>query len=290
MECIVITGLSGSGKSIAIHALEDIGVYCIDNLPPQLLQKLLEFFRQSKQTGERVAVVADARSVALFSSDWDALLPDPSEEELQLIFLDASTEEIINRYKMTRRRHPLLGEDCATLTEAIEKERRLLAPLRERANLVLDTSLLSSSQLRRRIQELFVESSGEELVVNCSSFGFKYGVPSDADLVFDVRCLPNPFYQSNLKELCGLDEPVQRFVLDNPMTQGLLQRLYDLLDYMLPLYRDQEHKSQLGIAIGCTGGRHRSVALCQALYEHLKKQGYAAVLSHRDIQRQKFNH
>ncbi len=291
MQFIVITGLSGAGKSIATNALEDLGVYCVDNLPPKLLHQLMEICsKEESKDDERIAVVADVRSLRWFSENSQDLLQDLSGGDVRMIFLDASDEEIVNRYKMTRRRHPLLGEECGSLAEAIQKERELLAPLKAQADYVVDTSLLSTAQLRSRIQELFVQSSGEKLVVNCTSFGFKYGMPTDADLVFDVRCLPNPFYVPELKELTGLDAPVRDFVMDSQMTEGFLTRVFDFLDYMLPLYCEQEHKSQLGIAIGCTGGKHRSVAMTQAIYEHISKAGYLAVVNHRDIQRKKFNH
>lgn len=291
MQFIVITGLSGAGKSIATNALEDLGVYCVDNLPPKLLHQLMEICsKDTSKDDERIAVVADVRSFRWFSENSQDMLKDLSGGDVRMIFLDASDEEIINRYKMTRRRHPLLGEECSSLAEAIQKERELLAPLKAQADFVVDTSLLSTAQLRSRVQELFMQSSGEKLVVNVTSFGFKYGMPTDADLVFDVRCLPNPFYIPELKELTGLDAPVRDFVMDSPMTEGFLKRVFDFLDYMLPLYCDQEHKSQLGIAIGCTGGKHRSVAMTQAIYEHISQAGYLAVVNHRDIQRKKFNH
>jgi UPF0042 nucleotide-binding protein len=291
MQFIVITGLSGAGKSIATNALEDLGVYCVDNLPPKLLHQLMEICsKDTSKDDERIAVVADIRSFSWFSENSQDMLKDLSGGDVRMIFLDASDEEIINRYKMTRRRHPLLGEECSSLAEAIQKERELLAPLKAQADFVVDTSLLSTAQLRSRVQELFMQSSGEKLVVNVTSFGFKYGMPTDADLVFDVRCLQNPFYIPELKELTGLDAPVRDFVMDSPMTEGFLKRVFDFLDYMLPLYCDQEHKSQLGIAIGCTGGKHRSVAMTQAIYEHISQAGYLAVVNHRDIQRKKFNH
>ena len=291
MQFIVITGMSGAGKSNAIHALEDLGVYCIDNLPPELMHQLFEICaRQSGKDGERIAIVADVRSLSWFSANSQDLLSSMEQNDVQMIFLDSSDEEIINRYKMTRRRHPLLGEGANSLAEANEQERELLAPLKNRAAYVVDTSLLSAAQLRSRVQELFAQNSGEKLVVNCSSFGFKYGIPTDADLVFDVRCLPNPFYVEELREQTGLDAPVRDYVMDSPLTEGFLQRIFDFLDYMLPLYSNEEHKSQLGIAIGCTGGKHRSVAIAQAVYEHISKAGYLTVVNHRDIQRKKFNH
>ena len=291
MQFIVITGMSGAGKSSAIRALEDLGIYCIDNLPLEMMDQLFEICsKQSVKDGGRIAIVADVRSLSWFSANSQDLLRSMENNHVHMIFLDSSDEEIINRYKMTRRRHPLLGDEAGSLAEAIAKERALLAPLKSSADFVLDTSLLSSVQLRSRIQELFAENSGEKLVVNCSSFGFKYGVPTDADLVFDVRCLPNPFYVPELREQTGLDEAVRDYVMDSPMTEGFLTRIYDFLDYMLPLYSNEEHKSQLGIAIGCTGGKHRSVAIAQAVYQHIREAGYLTVVNHRDIEKKKFNH
>ncbi len=292
MQFIVITGMSGAGKSTSIHAMEDIGVYCVDNLPPELMQQLFEICaKQSKDEGERIAIVADVRSLTMFGDKPGDMLDTLGNSDVRMIFLDASDEEIINRYKMTRRRHPLLGdEDCGSLAEAIAKERELLAPLKSRADFVVDSSLLSSTQLRSRIQELFAQNSGEKLVVNVTSFGFKYGMPTDVDLVFDVRCLPNPFYEAELKEQTGLDAGVRDFVMDSPLTEGFLKRVFDFLDYMLPLYCNEEHKSQLGIAVGCTGGKHRSVAMAQAIHEHIAAAGYLTVVNHRDIQRKKFNY
>lgn len=291
MQFIVISGMSGAGKSIAIHALEDLGVYCIDNLPPELMQQLFEICgKQDAKEGERIAIVADVRSLTWFSSNSQDMLTGMEKSKAKLIFLDSSDEEIVNRYKMTRRRHPLLSEGCASLAEAIEQERELLAPLKAAADYVVDTSLLSTAQLRSRIQELFAQNTGEKLVVNVTSFGFKYGMPTDADLVFDVRCLPNPFYIDELKEQTGLDAGVRDYVMNSPMTEGFLTRILDFLDYMLPLYCNEEHKSQLGIAIGCTGGKHRSVAIAQEIYDHINKIGYLSVVNHRDIQRKKFNH
>ncbi len=292
MQFIVITGMSGAGKSTCIHAMEDIGVYCVDNLPPELMQQLFEICtQQNREEGDRIAIVADVRSLTMFGDKSASMLELLGNSDVRMVFLDASDEEIINRYKMTRRRHPLLGEgDCGSLAEAIAKERQLMEPLKSRADFVLDSSLLSATQLRSRIQELFAQTSGEKLVVNVTSFGFKYGMPTDVDLVFDVRCLPNPFYEAELKELTGLDAPVRNFVMDSPLTEGFLKLVFDFLDYMLPLYCNEEHKSQLGIAIGCTGGKHRSVAMAQAIHEHIASSGYLTMVNHRDIQRKKFNY
>lgn len=291
MQFIVLTGMSGAGKSIALNALEDLGLYCVDNLPPELLHQLFEICgRNTNKDGDRIVVVLDVRCLNWFSSNSQNLLSAMDRNDVKILFLDCSDEEIINRYKMTRRRHPLLGDECCSLAEAIEKERVLLEPLRSRADYIVDTSLLSTVQLRTQIQEFFAQHNGEKLAINISSFGFKYGIPTDADLVFDVRCLPNPFYDKNLRELTGLDEGVRDFVLNSEMTKGFLERIFDFLDYMLPLYCNEEHKSQLSIAIGCTGGKHRSVAIAQEIYKHISNAGYLSVIHHRDFQRSKFNH
>ena len=206
----------------------------------------------------------------------------------QILFLDAATDELINRYKITRRPHPLMGKSDS-LSRAINQERELLRQIKERADMVIDTTLLSAAQLRSNIHDLFRSNDPDkdDFVVNCISFGFKFGVPVDADLMFDVRCLPNPFYDPNLRPMTGLDEPVQQFVLDSQKTQGFLTRLYDFIDYMIPLYRHDEKKSQLVIAVGCTGGKHRSVTIARELSQHLHQQGLRVITSHRDIEKKK---
>ncbi len=291
MKYIVVTGMAGAGKTTSLRAMEDIGIYCVDNLPPQLMPQLFDIHKnQIADENDRIAVVADVRSLTMFGTKPVDMLEFVDNRDIYMVFLDASDEEIINRYKMTRRRHPLLGEGCTSLAEAIELDRELMAPLRERADFVIDTSLLSTAQLRNHIQEIFTRTDGDKIVVNVSSFGFKYGAPTDADLVFDVRCLPNPHYIDELREQTGLDAGVRDYVMDSPLTEGFLQKTFEFLDYMLPLYCNEEHKSQIGIAVGCTGGKHRSVAMAQAIYEHITAAGYLTVVYHRDIQKKKFNY
>lgn len=296
MRFMIVTGMSGAGKSSAMDALEDVGVYCIDNIPPALITKIIHL--SSGETGgiDRVALMIDVRGLrgTLSSKDplqelMDALAElDREKVSYQILFLDAANEELINRYKITRRPHPLMGRS-ASLTRAINQERELLRPVRERADMIIDTTLLSASQLRSNIHDLFRsdDPSEDDFVVNCISFGFKYGVPADTDLMFDVRCLPNPFYDEQLRSKTGLDQPVQDYVLRSPKTEGFLTRLYDFIDYMIPLYRHDEHKSQLMIAIGCTGGKHRSVTIALKLSEHLKAKGLRVITSHRDIEKKK---
>ena len=298
MRFIIVTGMSGAGKSAAIDALEDVGVYCVDNIPPALIPKFAHLGQNGQEPSgaERVALVVDARGLRsnLGGSDalqelMDALAElDREKVSYQILFLDASTEELINRYKITRRPHPL-RERSDSLSRAINQERELLRQVRERADIVMDTTQLSAAQLKNNIHELFRsdDPAKSDFVINCISFGFKFGVPADADLMFDVRCLPNPFYDPKLRPQTGLDQPVRDYVLDSQKTQGFLIRLYDFIDYMIPLYRDDERKSQLMIAIGCTGGKHRSVTVALELSEHLRRQGLRVVTSHRDIEKKK---
>lgn len=265
MRFIIVTGMSGAGKSAAVDALEDVGVYCMDNIPPSLIPKIAHLGGIGPESSsiDRVALVIDARGLRSSIGGKDALKElldalaelDREHVSYQILFLDAATEELINRYKITRRPHPLMGRSDS-LNRAICQEREMLRQVKERADIVLDTTLLSASQLRSNIHELFRSDDPEkdDFVVNCISFGFKFGVPADADLMFDVRCLPNPFYDVQLRPKTGLDRAVQDYVLDSQKTQGFLTRLYDFIDYMIPLYRHDEQKSQLVIAIGCTGG------------------------------------
>lgn len=298
MQFIIVTGMSGAGKSAAVNALEDVGVYCVDNIPPALIPKIAHLGMGNQESGgiDRVALVIDARGLRGRLGGKDALKEltaalgelDREKVSYRILFLDAANEELINRYKITRRPHPLMGSS-ASLSRAINHERELLRPIKERADLVLDTTLLSSAQLRSNIHEMFRSDDPEEddFVVNCVSFGFKFGVPADADLIFDVRCLPNPFYDQKLRPKTGLDKDVRDYVLDSEKTEGFLARLYDFIDYMIPLYRNDEHKSQLMIAVGCTGGKHRSVTIALELSEHLKEKGLRVITSHRDIERKK---
>ncbi|MDD5952628.1 MAG: RNase adapter RapZ [Oscillospiraceae bacterium] len=285
MEFVIVTGLSGAGKSVAIHAMEDIGFYCLDNIPPQLILPFYDLCEQSKDEFERVAVVTDIRGGERFSTLFASLDRLKQENKpYKILFLDAAQSVRINRYKETRRRHPLLDSTHCSLEEAVAKEEQLLKPVREIADYIIDSTHTSPTQMRQRIASLFLCDSSDALAVTCVSFGFKHGVPAEADLVFDVRCLPNPYYIPELKELTGLDDSVRDYVLQWDETKGLFARIVSLIDYSLPLYCN-EGKSQLVIAIGCTGGHHRSVALTQLLYEHLLKNDIRVSVNHRDIHR-----
>jgi len=282
MAFIIITGVSGAGKTRAINALEDIGFYCVDNMPPTLIPKFAEICLQTDGKINNIAIVTDVRGGTLFNSFFDALDELKTQGgEYKILFLDADDNVLIRRFKETRRMHPL-SQSGSTISDAIMQERKLLKPARERADYIIDTSNLSPAQLKERIQVLFLGDDRSSLIVNCVSFGFKYGIPSEADLVFDVRCFPNPFYEDSLKKLTGLDEPVKKYVLSSEQTQGFIKRLYDMIDYMYPLYCE-EGKNQLIVAIGCTGGKHRSVTIVEELFKHLLEKDIRVSVSHRDI-------
>lgn len=284
MDFIIVTGLSGAGKSRAMHAMEDIGFYCIDNLPPKLISPVYDLCMQAQPQISQVAVVTDIRGGDMFSSLFEALDNLKRENKpYKILFLDANDIVLQNRFKETRRKHPL-SEDTHGIEQAVKLEREILRPVRERADYLIDTSLLSPAQLKQRIDSIFLDNASNALSIHCVSFGFKYGMPTEADLVFDVRCLPNPYYVEELRNLNGLDEPVRAYVMKWEQTQGFIKRLLDLIDYMMPLYCN-EGKSQLVIAVGCTGGHHRSVAIAQLLYDHLIAQGMHVSVNHRDIQK-----
>ncbi len=281
MEFILVTGLSGSGKSKAVDALEDIGFFCVDNMPPSLIEK---FYRLcTDEHMEKVAVVTDARGGYLFQGLVGALSALTAQKlPYKILFLECSDEVIYNRFQETRRRHPLQNECGGSMTAAVQRERALLEPLRGEADYVIDTTGISPAQLKERVSELFLGDAIRGMSIQCLSFGFKYGTPSEADMVLDVRCLPNPFYVEALRPLTGLQQEVADYVLGQEETQGFLMRLYELVDYLVPLYAE-EGKSSLVVAVGCTGGRHRSVAIAETLCRHLNEREWKAAALHRDI-------
>lgn len=286
MEFLIVTGLSGAGKSRAVDALEDIGFFCADNIPPKLIITFYELSRQAKGSLSKVAVVTDIRGGDMFSSLFETLAQMKEEEKnYKILFLDAGDSVLVNRFKETRRKHPLADNCLGSLEQAVKLERDVLRPVKERADYVIDTSYLSPAQLKERISGLFLGDATDALMIHCVSFGFKYGIPAEADLVMDVRCLPNPYYVEELKNLTGLDEPVSSYVMKWEQTKEFVVRFFDLVDYMIPLYCN-EGKSQLVIAIGCTGGHHRSVTLAQLLYNHLLKKDFRTSVNHRDIHKQ----
>ena len=278
-KLIILTGTSGSGKSEAMNALEDIGFYCVDNLPVSLLTSFVAVCVET-ETINNAAVAADSRG-----AQFDTLMTELKKVrktcgETRILFLDAANHVLEKRYKQTRRRHPLESERV-TLSNAIELEREKLKELKESADFYIDTSNLSSAQLRERVTGLFVDAQ-DTINICVESFGFKHGIPADADLVFDVRCLPNPYWVDELRLHTGLEDNVRDYIYDSSDTRGYVLRLFDMIDYTLPLYR-KEGKSQLTIAVGCTGGHHRSVAIAQHLYSHLLLNWPRVSVIHRDI-------
>lgn len=283
MELVIVTGLSGAGKSRAVDALEDIGFYCVDNMPPQLMPKFAELCGQSEEKYPRIAIVTDVRGGAMFDDFFSGLdeLRDAGYP-YRILFLDCSDPVLISRYKETRRKHPLSEQVNLTLEQCVAREREMLKPVRARADFILDTTHLSPAQMKSYIVKLFLGDTSSGLMIQCMSFGFKYGSPTDADLVFDVRCLPNPFYVDELRGKTGLDEPVREYVMKWPQTEEFLHKLLDFIDYLLPLYCN-EGKSSLVIAVGCTGGKHRSVTIAEQIYSHLQKASMRVSVNHRDI-------
>ena len=285
MNLLVVTGLSGAGKSMAVNALEDIGFFCIDNIPAGLMPRLIDFALQGENQLSRVAVVLDVRGLRTARDVVKALAAlDEKQVDCEILFLDASDEVIQRRYKETRRQHPLTISEGLPIRVAIARERQMLTPLRERAKYVIDTSMLTTAQNRERVCSLFLNKGQTGMSLMVVSFGFKYGVPQEADLVFDVRCLPNPFYVPELKNLTGLDQAVVDYVMQSPESQEFLRRIESFLEYALPLYV-KEGKSQLMIAVGCTGGKHRSITFARKIGEFCQKLGYAPSVQHRDAKR-----
>ncbi len=281
MEFVIVTGLSGSGKSRAVDALEDIGFFCVDNMPPSFIGKFHSLCIAEKM--DKVAVVTDTRGGYLFHGLADTLKELTAENKpYKILFLECKDGVLYNRFKETRRKHPLLDDCEGSIRASVKKERELLEPLRGQADYLIDTTGTSPAQLRERIAELFLGDSVKGMKIHCMSFGFKYGAPTEADMVIDVRCLPNPFYIESLKNLTGLQHEVSDYVMEQEETKGFVTRFFQLVDYLVPLYSD-EGKSSLVIAIGCTGGKHRSVTIAEALARHLGEQDYKATTMHRDI-------
>lgn len=286
MNFVIVTGLSGAGKTSALRALEDIDYYCVDNIPPILIPTFYDLCQQSKDSRmKNIAIVTDIRGGEVFDNLFEALDKLKSEnKKYSILYLDARNDIIITRFKETRRKHPLSDNYNGETTEAVKLERELLRLVRERADYIIDSSQLSPAQLKERVTAIFLGDTVDGLTITCMSFGFKYGTPPEADLMFDVRCLPNPFYIKELKHLTGLDESVREYVMKWEQTIGFRERMTELVDYTLPLYR-HEGKSQLVIAVGCTGGKHRSVALAQYLYNHLSAGQNKVCVQHRDIRK-----
>ncbi len=285
LSFVVITGLSGAGKSYAIKCFEDMGFFCVDNLPTTLIPTFADLIMRSEQPIHRVALGVDVRKGAYLSRLFDTIRELRARSHtVEVLFLEASEESLVRRYHETRRRHPLAGEGNAL--DGIRAERKALSDLREVADRILDTSALTVHQLKDRLVELYVAPKARPgLATSLVSFGFKHGVPFDADLVFDVRFLPNPHFVESLRPLDGRHERVRSFVLDHPESKEMLRRLEDFLKFVLPCY-EREGKAYLTVAIGCTGGRHRSVTFAEELGRFLSGLGYAPTVVHRDLERE----
>jgi len=277
-ELLVVTGMSGAGKSLVIQSLEDMGFFCVDNLPPVLLPKFVELMAQGNPSLQKVAIAIDLRGKELFKSlvkEID-IIKSRNDVILDVMFLEAKTEKIISRYKESRRAHPLNEQGQRSLIDAINEEREHLSEIRSIANYVIDTTKLKPKELKQRISKFYLDENFETFTINVTSFGFKHGIQMDADLVFDVRFLPNPYYVEELRPFTGLDEPVYNYVMKWKETQIFFDK------FMIPGYK-KEGKSQLVIAIGCTGGQHRSVALAKRLAEYLNEIfEYNVYVHHRD--------
>lgn len=284
MRLIIVTGMSGAGKTIALKMLEDIGFYCVDNLPVLLIEKFAELIFQNHEEQKNVAIGIDVRSgedlpkLQEILKGWaEHLIP------YEILFLDAGDEVLIKRYKETRRAHPLAVR--GRIDKGIEEERGKLAFLKEKADYIMDTSQLLTRELRQELEKIFVQNQQfENLFITILSFGFKYGIPTDADLVFDVRFLPNPYYVESLRSHTGEETAVQEYVKQNGAADEFLAKLYDMLDFLIPHYV-LEGKNQLVIAIGCTGGKHRSVTIAGDLYQKLRERKEIGLkIEHRDIE------
>ncbi|MEA5038784.1 MAG: RNase adapter RapZ [Clostridiaceae bacterium] len=284
MECLIISGMSGAGKSVAVDALEDIGYFCVDNMPAALIPQFAELFMSSSAKYNKVAFVCDVRGEGDFQMLFETL---ESIRRLgvtaRILFLDCSDEALIDRHKATRRRHPL-DVNGKGIAAAVAEERRLLEPVRVSADFLIDTTALPNGGLRAHIQNLFGEDGGSVMVISVNTFGYKYGIPHESDLVFDVRCLKNPYYIPELRYKTGMDDAVYDYVFSGTEAEELSRRLLDLLLFLIPLYI-REGKTSLVISVGCTGGRHRSVAVGRRLQGDLEKAGYQAILRHRDYLR-----
>lgn len=285
MRFLLVTGMSGGGKTVATRSLEDMGAFCVDNLPPVMMVKFMEACATSSMQSKVVVLSVDVRSGEFFDARAVAKLITEARHlgyRIETLFLDASDEVLLSRYKETRRDHPL-ASDRVSLTQAIAEEREMLQPLREMADYMVDTSSLRPRGLQKRMQDI-LSADGEsvQLHVEVMSFGFKRGLPRQADLVLDVRFLPNPFYIEGLGRHTGLDEDVRAFVMDHPVTREFMDKIQGMLDFLMPHYVE-EGKHRLMIAIGCTGGAHRSVAIAEAIGAYLRAQGRRVSVNHRDI-------
>jgi len=281
MKFVIVTGLSGSGKSEAMRGLEDMGFYCVDNLPPALITKFAELCYQPNSNIDKVALGIDIRGREFFETLHDSLNHLKIQDyKYEILFLDCSDDVLLKRYKMTRRNHPLSKN--MQIPEGIKEERRIMEPLKSVASSIIDTTNMKPKDLKEEIEKIF--SNGEEnskLTISMVSFGFKHGIPSDCDLVFDVRFLPNPYYIEELRPKTGDDKEVRDYVMNSKISEEFYEKLSDMIQFLVPQYIE-EGKHHLVIGIGCTGGRHRSVTISNMIYDELNNKGYRVVKKHRD--------
>lgn len=283
-DVIFLTGVSGAGKSTAMSFMEDIGYYCIDNVPAELISTFMNLMDKSDKYN-KIAIVTDVRSKGVFNAFCDVVDKlKYDNDNVKIIYLDIKNHVALKRYKLTRRKHPFADKFSGSIEDALNYEKEVLAPVRLRADYVIDTSDLTSNQLRNRLTQILLGDDKDVMNINIVSFGFKHGIPNDADFVLDVRCLPNPYWVESMREKTGLDQEVYDYVFSFGDAQKLLEKTISLLDFLNPLYI-KEGKSQIVIAIGCTGGNHRSVAIAEALKKHFVRHWDNVSVNHRDINR-----
>ena len=286
MKCVILTGMSGAGKSSVLKFFEDIGYFCVDNLPPSLIPKFIELCDKPISEIEKVAIGIDIRGGKLFNDFFKYISEAKNEKNsFEILFLDCSDDVLLKRYKETRRKHPLAKKE--RLISGIIRERELLYDIKRKSDYIIETSNILSRQLKQKINDIFLENKEfNSLMINILSFGFKYGIPNDSDLVFDVRFLPNPFYIDELKPLTGNNVSVSNYVMKYDESKLFLQKLIDMITFLIPNYI-KEGKNQLVISIGCTGGKHRSVTLANELFSSLNNLQYSTIINHRDIDKDK---
>ena len=284
MELLIVTGMSGAGKSQASAMLEDMGYFCVDNIPPEIIPVFVELYSKKEKHLDKMAIVTDARGGNLFV-EFPKVLRELKQNKVdfKILFLDASDEVIVRRYKENRRRHPL-SENDITLLEAVKKERQMLVEILDISDYVIDTSFTSAAQLKSEVYTAFSGGNSSSLKLQTKSFGFKHGTDTEADLLIDVRCLPNPFYIEELREKTGLDSEVREYVMQSDESKELFEKVIDFLEFSIPLYA-KEGKCRLVVAFGCTGGQHRSVTFAELVGAHLKEKGFECAIIHRDVQK-----
>jgi len=284
IDLIIVTGMSGAGRTETMRALEDIGFYCVDNLPPRFILNLVELLELEPRNIRQVAAACDVRSKDYFPELLEVISELKRRKiNYKIIFLEAEDEVLVKRFKRERRRHPLA--EGGKIVDGVQKERKILENLREIADYIIDTSNFELYQLKEKIKNIVAGSEGVNLLITVESFGFKFGLPLDSDIVFDVRFLPNPYYIEELKDKTGLQKEVSEYVLKNKDAQEFLTRVFDLLDFLIPRY-EKEGKTHLAISIGCTGGKHRSVAIAEEIASYLRRKNIKVTVSHRDIEKE----